>query len=147
VGLRNNKAVRVIAGGLAGMATAFLLLIAVELFSAIVHPFPTDFGGTQEEVCQHVARYPEWVLATVVGAWGLTALASTWIAARIGGRGAAIFIGLLLLAGLLCNVSMLPYPMWFKVLSVMVSATTVVTAVRSASFGSPVPHSEPNLDS
>jgi hypothetical protein len=147
VRLRDNKAARVIAGNLAGMVTAFLLLISVEMFSAIVHPFPAEFGGTQEEMCQHVARYSQWVLAVVVGAWGLTALASTWAAARVGGRGAAIYMGLLLLAGLVCNVAMLPYPMWFKVLSVMVSATAALTAVRSQSFRSPVPQSEPNLDS
>ena len=147
MGLRDNKAARVIAGSLAGMVTAFLLLIAAEMFSAIMHPFPADFGGTQEEVCQHVARYPEWVLATVVGAWGLTALASTWIAARIGGRGAAILIGLLLLAGLVCNVTMLPYPRWFKVLSVIVSATAVFTAVCSPSIGSPIPQLERTPDS
>ena len=86
------KAVRVIAGSLAGMLVAFLLLIGVEMLSAIVHPFPADFGGTTEEVCQHVARYPQWVLALAVPAWGLTAFASTWTAARIGGRGAAIFV-------------------------------------------------------
>jgi hypothetical protein len=124
------KAVRVIAGILAGMLVVFLLLVAVEMLSAVAHPFPADFGGTEEEVCQHVARYPRWVLALVVPAWGLTALASTWTAARIGGRGAAIFIGLLLLAALVCNVTMLPYPMWFKALSVAVSGVAVLAAIR-----------------
>ena len=132
------EAVRVIAGCFAGMTVAFLLIIAVELFSAIVHPLPADFGGTKEEMCQHVARYPHWVLAFVVPAWGLTALVSTWTAAQIGGRGAALFIGLILMAGLLFNVSMLPYPMWFKILSVIVSGTAVLTAMRLPLYGSRV---------
>jgi hypothetical protein len=124
------KAVRVLAGCLAGMLIAFLMLVAVELFSAIVHPFPPDFSGTEDEICQHVARYSHWVLALVVPAWGLTALASTWTAARIGGRGAALLIGLMLLAGLVFNVSMLPYPMWFKILGVIVSGAAILAVSR-----------------
>lgn len=66
------------AGGIiAGVLTAFVLIVAVELFGAVVHPVPRDFGGTQEEMCEHVARYPHWVLAVVVVAWAGTALVST----------------------------------------------------------------------
>ena len=135
-----NKAVRVIAGCLAGMTVAFLSIIAVELFSAVVHPIPPDFGGTNEEMCQHVAQYPHWVLALVVPAWGLSALVSTWTAARIGGRGAALFIGLILLAGLVFNVSMLPCPMWFKILSVIVSGAAVLTAIDRGVQRKPATH-------
>ena len=74
-----------IAGIIAGLALAFVLLIAVELASAVVHPLPPDFAGTQEEMCAHVARYPAWVLALVVPAWALTAFAATWTANRLGG--------------------------------------------------------------
>jgi hypothetical protein len=47
--LRNLAAVCV------GMIVAFLLLAGIELLSAVVHPLPADFGGTQAEMCQHVA--------------------------------------------------------------------------------------------
>lgn len=57
---------RSVAGALAGLLLAFVLVIAVEAFSAVVHPFPDDFGGTHEEVCRHVERYPAGVLAAVV---------------------------------------------------------------------------------
>ncbi|HEX2518177.1 MAG TPA: hypothetical protein VHK04_01370, partial [Castellaniella sp.] len=56
----------------------------VELFSAVVHPLPEDFGGTTEELCRHVERYPPWVLALVVPAWAVTALVGTWTAKRMG---------------------------------------------------------------
>lgn len=69
--LRNFVAV------LAGLLVLFVLLIAVELFSAVVHPLPDTFGGTKQEMCQHVERYPAWVLAVVVPAWAFTAYLST----------------------------------------------------------------------
>jgi hypothetical protein len=98
----------------AALAAAFVLFVAVELLSTIVHPTPPGFTGTQEEMCDHVARYPQWVLAVVVVAWSATAWIGVWIATRLGGRTAAAVVGLLLLAMVGFNVAMLPYPMWFK---------------------------------
>ena len=120
-----------IAGIIAGLAVAFALVIAVELFSAVVHPVPPDFKGTQEETCAHVARYPQWVLAVAVPAWALTAFAGAWTAKRFGTRPAAITVGLLLTAAVLCNVSMLPYPIWFKIASPLAVVAAVFVASRS----------------
>jgi hypothetical protein len=111
---------------IAGLLVAFVLIVAVELFSAVVHPFPPDFGGTMEETCQHVARYPTWVLALVVPAWGVGAFVSAWTANKIGNRGSAIFVGLLLLAAVVLNISMLPYPIWFKLVILLVIPTALV---------------------
>lgn len=77
-----KTALRTFAGIFAGLLLAFLLIVAVEVFSAVVHPFPENFGGTSEEVCQHVERYPDWVLAVVVPAWAATAFVGVWIAQR-----------------------------------------------------------------
>ncbi len=33
-------------------------VVAVELFSAVVHPTPPDFDGN---IPEHVRRYPQWV--------------------------------------------------------------------------------------
>ncbi len=99
----------------AAIIVAFVLLVAIELFSAVVHPLPSDFGNTTEETCADVERYPTWVLAIVVPMWAGTAAASTWIAARLGNLACGLAIGLLLLAALIFNISMLPYPLWFKI--------------------------------
>ncbi|MEX2317461.1 MAG: hypothetical protein WD669_09940 [Pirellulales bacterium] len=107
--------VRAVGAVVAGMLVAFILVIAVELFSAVVHPFPPEFGETMEEICKHVERYPHWVLAVAVPAWAGTALAGTWIAGRLGNRVSAVFVGLLLVAAVICNTTMLPYPIWFKI--------------------------------
>ncbi len=41
-----------------GLFVALVLLVAVEFFSAVVHPLPEDFGGTTEEMCRHVGDTP-----------------------------------------------------------------------------------------
>ena len=99
----------------AALLVAFLMVMGVELFSSVVHPLPEDFTGSMEEMCQHVANYPDWVLAVAAALWTGIALASTWIAGRLGNRASALFVGLVLLAMLILNISMLPYPIWFKV--------------------------------
>lgn len=96
----------------AGMALAFVLVMLLEGFSAVVHPFPADFDGN---VPEHVRRYPTWVLAIVVPAWSLTAAAGTWAATRIASRLAGILVALLLAWAIVFNITMLPYAMWFKV--------------------------------
>jgi hypothetical protein len=130
---------RTLAAVLAGLLVLFILVILVELFSAEVHPLPEDFGGTTEEMCQHVARYPHWVLGVVVPAWAVAALASTWTAGRIGNLYSAAIVGLLLLAALVLNISMLPYPTWFKIANLLVIPTAMVVGSRLATRSKTTP--------
>ena len=125
-----NTALRTVAAIVAGLIVAFILIVALELFSGVVHPLPEDFGGTMEEMCQHVARYPAWVLAIAVLCWGLTALVGTWIAQKIGNVYSAVIVGLTLLAALVLNISMLPYPIWFKIANLLVIPTAIVLGGR-----------------
>jgi len=140
---------RFLAAILPGIVVATALLVSVEFATSIIHPLPPDFGSTQEEMCAHVARYPQWFLAAAVPAWSFTALAATWIAKRIGtrdsaspsgrgrelssGRGnyAAITIGLLLILAVLFNVSLLPYPSWFKVFAAAGVIAGALIAIKS----------------
>ncbi len=106
---------RAVLAVVAGMALALVLVIGVEMFSAVVHPVPEGFTGTMDEMCQHVARYPDWVLAVVVPAWSAIAFVSTWVATRIGNRWAGLAVILILTLGIVFNIAKLPYVMWFKV--------------------------------
>jgi len=82
--MRSMRALwRALLGVVAGMILAFALVVVVEYFSAVVHPFPANFDGN---IPEHVRRYPQWVLAVVVLAWGGTAAAAVWAASRVGGR-------------------------------------------------------------
>ena len=107
-----KSAVRTLLGVVAGMALAFTLVVAVEFFSSVVHPFPADFDGN---IPAHVRRYPGWVLAVAGLMWGGAAAAATWVASRIAGRLAGALVTLLLASALAFNMSMLPYVMWFKI--------------------------------
>ena len=118
----------------AGMALALVLVIVVEQFSAVVHPMPPDVPETMDEICKHVERYPQWVLAVAAAAWGGTAFASTWVTSRMGGRACAAFVGLILLAALVFNIAKLPYPMWFKVATLIaIPAAIYFGGLRSRS--------------
>src|SRR3954470_22488206 len=125
-----KRSLRILAGIVAGMLLAFILVIAVETVSAVVYPLPKDFGGTQEEMCAHVARYPTWVLAVVVPAWAATALAATWVAQRIGNLFSSTTVGLLLFAALALNVSMLPYPDWFTNANLIAVPAATIIGIR-----------------
>lgn len=123
---------RTVFATLAGFAASFSLVIGVEVFSNIVHPLPSDFSHEPEAVCLHVAKYPTWVLAVVVGAWGLTATIGTWISQKLGNVYSASVLGLLLVAGVGLNISMLPYPIWFKVVIMIVMPIAAFVGGRLA---------------
>lgn len=116
----------------AGMLLALALVIAVELWSSFVHPLPPGFEHTQEAMCAHVERYPQWVLAVAVVAWGATTYASTWVASRLGNWVCGGLVGLLLLAAVLFNMSMLPYPLWFEAANVVVFPLATLLGLRGA---------------
>jgi hypothetical protein len=121
---------RSLAAVLAGLLVSFILVVAVELFSAVAHPLPEDFGGTTLEMCQHVERYPQWVLAVVVPAWAVAAFAGTGTARKIGNPYSSAIVGLLLLAALVLNISMLPYPTWFKIANLLALPAAVFAGMR-----------------
>lgn len=118
------------AGVVAGLALAFVLVVAVEGFSDVVHPFPEGSGKTMDEVCEHVARYPAWVLAVVVPAWAITTLLAVWTAQKIGNLFSATFVGLFLLAMVAFNLSMLPYPIWFNVANLIAVPAAILLGMR-----------------
>lgn len=125
-------ALRVLAGVLVGLIVSFLVVVGVEIFSSVVHPFPENFGHTMEEVCRHVERYPQWVLAVAVVLWAIGALVGTWVAQKIGNGYSAAIVGLLLLVAVIFNISKLPYPIWFKVVSVVLIPAAAIAGSRLA---------------
>lgn len=127
-----TQALRIVGAFVASVICTLVLLIAVEAFSAWVHPFPADFDGSQAEMCQHVARYPAWVLAAVIPMWSLIAFIATWIAGHIGSRPTAFVIALVLLAAVGLNMSMLPYPLWFEVVQVIGIIAAILCAIPTA---------------
>lgn len=122
---------------IAGLAAAFVLIVAVEGFSSVVHPFPAEFKGTNDEVCRHVENYPAWILAVVVPMWAGTAFTGSWVAQRIGGVYASGMIAVSLLAGLILNISMLPYPAWFEAACLIAVPASSLVAMRKRGLQNP----------
>lgn len=110
-----KKVLLVIAGVVAGIVVTFVLVVGVEAYSSVVHPFPEGIELTHEEICKHVERYPTWILASVVPMWMAAAFAGTWMAGKIGGVFASGFVGILTTAMLFLNLWMAPYPIWFRI--------------------------------
>jgi hypothetical protein len=114
-----------------GLALAMILIVGVEVGSSVLHPFPSEFKGTPEEICRHVERYPGWILTLVVVAWGGTTFASTWVATRMGSRIPGIVVGLILLSAVACNMFHLPYPMWFEILNLLIFPLAILLGIRT----------------
>ena len=125
-------ALRTLAGILIGIIVTIVLVVAVEFLSSVVHPFPEDFGGSEEEVCQHVERCPHWVLAMAVAAWTIAAFAGAWTAQRLGNLCSFAVVSLLVLAALVMNLSMLPYPIWFKIATLLAIPIAMAAGGRLA---------------
>lgn len=121
-----------LAAVLAGLIATFLLVIAVEYLSNVAHPFPEGTEQTMEAVCQHVERYPAWILAVAIPLWAVAAFAGTWTAQRFGNLYSAAIVGLLVLAALIFNISMLPYPIWFKIGTLLAIPAALVAGSRLA---------------
>lgn len=122
---------KTLAGILAGVGIAFVLVVAVEWFGAISHPLPADFNGTAEQMCLHVERFPAWVLAAVVPMWAAVGFAGAWTALKVGNRFAVIAVGVFLLSMLVLNISMLPYPFWFEAANLIALPAACLLGGRS----------------
>lgn len=131
-----KTALRSVGGVFAGLAAALVVVVAVEMYSAVVHPTPPDFGGTMEETCRHVENYPAWVLATVVPLWAGAGFLGAWVAGRLGNVPSAVLVAVLLVAAVAWNVSMLPYPLWFEI-AIVASVSAAVAAGVYRSRGRP----------
>ncbi len=120
---------RALAGIVVGLGLAFVLVIGVELFSAVVHPFPEGFRGTEAEVCAHVENYPGTVLAMIVPLWALVVFCGVWTAKKIGGLASSLLVGVLLLVAVGFNQWMLPYPEWFEVANFLAMPLAILGAL------------------
>lgn len=125
-----------------GVAVAMVFIIAVEFVTLSLWPFPEGADSTNVEVCKaHVAAFPTaaFVISTI--GWMLATLLGPMTATRIGaGRHPAhgIVLGLLLYAGALFNLSMLPYPAWFRGINVVGLPACFIAGTRIGQRRRPV---------
>lgn len=115
-----------------GILVVLVGVAGVEALGAVLHPFPPGLDPLDLEACRvHVSRFPASVLALVVVLWGAIAGAGSWVATRLGHRRHAahgIGVGLLSLAAVAFNLSMLPYPGWFWINLLTVPSCALLAA-------------------
>lgn len=127
---------RTILGILAGMVTAWVLIMACQFASGMLYPPPPGTDLTQpDQLAAYVARAPLAAMALVVASWVLGAFAGGWVAAKVAREHpsfAALVIGLLVLAGVIANNTMIPHPVWMTVLGVLLPLPAAWMGARMA---------------
>jgi hypothetical protein len=119
---------------IAGLIAAMAFVVGVEWMSSILHPLPPGVDPTDLEACRaHVARYPAEVLLLVALGWGLGTFVSSWLATRMGPKrhpAHGIVAGSILLVLAVVNMAMLPYPIWFWIMNLVVFPACFCFAAR-----------------
>lgn len=129
-----------------GFIPAMILIIGVEVISDRLYPFPPGVDPHDMEVCRsHVAKLPAGIFLTAVVGWGMGTFLTSWLATRLGtGRHPVhgIVVGSFLFLGAVMNMLMLPYPIWFWGLNLVVLPGSIVFGVRQGRVrpsGTPAP--------
>jgi len=118
----------------AGLVAAFVFVLGVEGMSSVLYPLPFGVDPSDlEAIKAHVARYPAGVLLLAAIGWGLGTFVSSWLATRMGHKRHPVHglaIGAILLALAVVNMLMLPYPIWFWVLNLVLFPTGCYAGAR-----------------
>ena len=107
---------------IAGLAIAFAIVMVTELIPHRLYP-PSP-GTNMDDFTQvkaYVASLPVTALVIVLAGWLVATVAGTSVAAGIGrSRVPAYVVGALLLAAGVYNAFIIPQPVWFSVVSLVI---------------------------
>ena len=127
---------RTILGILAGMVTAWLLIVVCQFMSGMLYPPPPGMDLRQpEQLAAFIAQAPVAAMVLVVVSWVLGAFIGGWVAAKVAREHplfAALMIGVLVLAGVVANNTMIPHPLWMTVLGVLLPLPAAWLGARMA---------------
>jgi len=136
--------VRNVAAALAGIVTAFVMIMLIEKLGHIIYPPPTDLDVSNPDVMRpYIATLPFLALLFPMIAWVVATFAGTVVACKIGTANPLLFaaaVGGLVLAGTIANLIMIKHPLWFSLVSlVAVAASAWIAARVSSGPGDPTP--------
>jgi hypothetical protein len=113
---------RAVLGVIVGIIVAFVCVQAAEMITHQLYPFPP--GADMHDMAtikKFVATLPMTALVLVLGGWLVGTLLGTFTAAKIGrSRVPAYVVGVLLLCGGVANSFVIPQPVWFTAVSVVI---------------------------
>ena len=119
----------------AGLLVAVVVVGGVEGLSSRLYPLPAGLDyNDREAMTAAIALLPAGAFVAVLVAWGLAALAGSWVAVRMGGHaGIGYLIGVLLGTAGIANLLMIPHPLWMWAGAAIVIPLGTLVGVRRAS--------------
>lgn len=118
----------------AGIAVAFAGITVLQSIGHQIYPPPEGIDPADREAFAEIVRQmPVPALLMVLLAYAVGTFFGAWLAARIAGRPfpALLVGGVMMLAGI-SNLALVPHPLWFMVLSVLVFVPSAWLASRVA---------------
>jgi len=129
--------VRNVAAALAGIVTAFVMIMLIEKLGHIIYPPPADLDVSNPDVMRpYIATLPFLALLFPMIAWVVATFAGTVLACKIGTANPLAFaavVGGLVLAGTIANLIMIKHPLWFSLVSLVAVAASAWVAARVSS--------------
>ena len=126
-----------VAAAIAGIITAFVMIMLIEKLGHVIYPPPTDLDFSDPEVMRpYIATLPFLALLFPMIAWVVATFAGTVLACKIGTANPLAFaavVGGLVLAGTITNLIMIKHPLWYSLLALIAIIASAWIAVRVAS--------------
>ena len=136
------RILRSIAAVIGGFVAASVVMLIVEMINGrVLHPdlAKSAEGVTDREVLRGImAAAPVSAFLVVLAGWILGSLVGGWLAARVAGRAGVahgLVLGALLTMAGCANNLMIPPPLWFWVVSVLVFFPAAYVGARAAARG------------
>ncbi|TWT17796.1 hypothetical protein FQY83_16000 [Luteimonas marina] len=128
---------------LLGLIVALATMLLLEYLGMSLFPLPPGIDlDSEEDLARLVASATIGKKLWVLMGWTVAAFVGGWVAARISRRhrvGAALGVGLLIVAGVVLNAAMLPHPAWMTIVGVLLPVPVAWCAARLASPRAPLP--------
>ncbi|CAD7797235.1 hypothetical protein CHRY9390_00133 [Chryseobacterium aquaeductus] len=115
---------RIILGVLVGIAVGSVCVWAIETVNHLLYPFPAGMKANDMNAFKsYIDNLPFFGKFMVIIGYAFGALASGFISTKISKNGkptAAIICGLIFLSFTIYNMTVLPTPIWFWILGILV---------------------------
>ena len=126
--------IRNVAAALAGIVTAFVMIMLIEKLGHFIYPPPPDLDFSNPEAIRpYMATLPFLALMFPMLAWITGTFAGSLVACSIATArpmAFAIIVGGLVFAGTVSNLIVIPHPLWFSVLSLLGIVASAWLAMR-----------------
>lgn len=140
-------AIRNVLAVLAGVVVAVILIALVEAVGHLVYPLPEGIDPNDSESLKAaMSRIPAGAMAFVLFAWAVGTLAGGWVATRIAAKGTvlhAMIVGVILMAVGALNMLMIPHPLWFWIVGLLLFLPAAYAGARMAGAAGASPKGSP----